>query len=129
MKIPKDLMYTDEHEWVAIDEDIATIGITDFAQSELGDVVFVELPTVGSAVTQMEPFGTIEAVKAVSDLYAPLSGEVVEINEVLADAPETINKDPYGDGWFFRIDPDDAAELDGLMDAEAYAEFCENEEH
>ena len=120
MKVPKDLLYTEEHEWVAVDEGIATIGITDFAQGELGDVVFVEMPQVGATVKQLEAFGTIEAVKAVSDLFAPVSGEVVEINVMLADAPETINKDPYGDGWMIKVKMSDPGELDSLMNPEAY---------
>ncbi len=120
MKVPKDLLYTEEHEWVLVDEGIATIGITDYAQSELGDVVFVEMPSVGTTVKQMEPFGTIEAVKAVSDLFAPVSGEVVEINEMLSNKPETINKDPYGDGWIIKVKLSDAAELENLLSADAY---------
>jgi len=120
MKVPKDLKYTEEHEWVSVDDGIATIGITDYAQGELGDVVFVELPEIGTVVSQMDTFGTIEAVKAVSDLFAPVSGEVVEINVMLADAPETVNKDPYGDGWMMRVKISDTAELDSLMDADAY---------
>lgn len=120
MKIPKDLLYTEEHEWVAIEEDVVTIGITDFAQGELGDVVFVELPEVGSTVNQMEPFGTIEAVKAVSDLYAPVSGEVSEVNALLSDAPETVNKDSYGDGWMIKIKMSDQSELDSLLNPEQY---------
>lgn len=122
MKAPKDLLYTAEHEWIAIDEGIATIGITDYAQGELGDIVFIEMPTVGSTVKQMEPFGTIEAVKAVSDLFAPVSGEVVEVNEFLSDKPETVNKDPYGDGWIIRVKISDPSELEDLMNAEAYKE-------
>lgn len=120
MKIPKDLLYTEEHEWVAVDEGIATIGITDYAQGELGDVVFVEMPQEGTLVNQLEPFGTIEAVKAVSDLFAPVSGEVVEVNVLLADKPETVNKDPYGDGWMMKVRLTDTSELENLMNAEAY---------
>ncbi len=120
MKILKDLLYTEEHEWVSVEEDVATIGITDYAQGELGDVVFVELPAVGAEVKQMESFGTIEAVKAVSDLFAPVSGQVVEINEALADQPELVNKDPYVDGWMIKIKLSDLSELESLLKADAY---------
>jgi glycine cleavage system H protein len=120
MKIPKDLLYTEEHEWVANDDGVATIGITDYAQGELGDVVFVELPAVGTTVKQMESFGTIEAVKAVSDLFAPVSGEVTEINEMLGDQPELVNKDPYGDGWMIKIKLSDPGELESLLKSDAY---------
>jgi len=120
MNIPDDLLYTEEHEWVRVEDNEAVVGITDYAQSELGDVVYVELPEVGSRTKQMEPFGTIEAVKAVSDLYAPLSGKVVEVNEALADNPELVNKDPYGEGWMIRIEMEDPSELDNLLDADSY---------
>ncbi len=120
MRIPKDLKYTAEHEWVSVDQGIATVGVTDYAQGELGDVVFVELPEVGATVKQMESFGTIEAVKAVSDLFAPVSGEVVETNLVLADAPDTVNKDPYGTGWMIRIKMSDPSELDSLLSPDDY---------
>jgi glycine cleavage system H protein len=120
MKIPKDLLYTEEHEWVAMEDGVATIGITDYAQGELGDVVFVELPAVGTAVKQMESFGTIEAVKAVSDLFAPVSGEVTEINEMLTDQPELVNKDPYGDGWMIKIKLSDVSELESLLKSDIY---------
>lgn len=120
MKILKDLLYTEEHEWVSVEEDVATIGITDYAQGELGDVVFVELPAVGAEVKQMESFGTIEAVKAVSDLFAPVSGQVVEINEALADQPELVNKDPYVDGWMIKIKLSDLSDLESLLKADAY---------
>ena len=120
MNVPKDLKYTDEHEWVAVDGDIATIGVTDYAQGELGDLVFVELPEVGDDVTMGESFGTVEAVKAVSDLFAPLSGSVVEVNEMLTDDPEIVNKDPYGDGWMIKIKMSDADELSNLLDPDAY---------
>jgi len=103
MKIPNDLRYTKEHEWVSIDEGVATVGITDYAQSELGDIVFVELPEVGDEVEELESFGTIEAVKTVSELYSPVSGTVVEVNEALEDKPELINEDPYGDGWMIKV--------------------------
>ncbi len=120
MRVPKDLKYTAEHEWVSVDQDIATVGVTDYAQGELGDVVFVELPEVGASVKQMESFGTIEAVKAVSDLFAPVSGEVVETNLVLADAPDTVNKDAYGAGWMIKIKMSDPSELDSLLSADEY---------
>ncbi|HLA39734.1 MAG TPA: glycine cleavage system protein GcvH [Candidatus Glassbacteria bacterium] len=103
MKFPKDLRYTKEHEWISLEENIATIGITDFAQSELGDIVYVELPEVGDPVEALESFGTIEAVKTVSELFSPVSGTVEEVNEALADKPELINQDPYGDGWMIRV--------------------------
>ena len=122
MDVPEGLRYTEEHEWVSVEGDIATIGITDYAQGELGDVVFIELPEAGTQVKHMEPFGTIEAVKAVSDLFAPLSGEVTAANGVLSDAPETINKDPYGQGWMIKIKMSDVSELDSLMNADAYKE-------
>ncbi|MDZ7373371.1 MAG: glycine cleavage system protein GcvH [candidate division KSB1 bacterium] len=120
MNIPDDLLYTEEHEWVRVEDSEAVVGITDFAQSELGDVVYVELPEVGTRTKQMEPFGTIEAVKAVSDLYAPVSGKVIEVNEALADHPELVNKDPYGEGWMIRIEMDNPEELNNLLNAEAY---------
>ncbi|MFH1068205.1 MAG: glycine cleavage system protein GcvH [Candidatus Glassbacteria bacterium] len=103
MKIPKDLHYTKEHEWVSLDDGVATIGITDYAQSELGDIVYVELPEVGEVVEALESFGTIEAVKTVSELFSPVSGTVEEINEALEDKPDLINQDPYGDGWMIRV--------------------------
>ncbi|HHJ52540.1 MAG TPA: glycine cleavage system protein GcvH [Caldithrix abyssi] len=120
MNIPTELRYTSDHEWAKNEGGVAIVGITDYAQSELGDVVFVELPEVGSQVEKGASFGTIEAVKAVADLFSPVSGEVVEVNSLLEDAPETVNKDPYGDGWMVKIKMSDPAEFDGLMDAEAY---------
>ncbi len=125
MNIPEDLKYTKDHEWAKVDSDVVTVGITDYAQGELGDVVFVELPEVGSSVTQDEAFGTIEAVKAVADLYSPVSGEVVEVNEKLVDAPETVNQDPYGEGWMIKIKLNDPSELDKLMDARAYQKLIQ----
>jgi glycine cleavage system H protein len=120
--VPQDLRYTEEHEYVRQSDEpgIVTVGITEYAQDQLGDVVFVELPTVGATFDRMEVFGTIEAVKAVSELFSPLSGEVVEINDALDANPALINTDPYGEGWMVRIRVSDAAELDGLMDADAY---------
>ncbi|HGY57005.1 MAG TPA: glycine cleavage system protein GcvH [Caldithrix abyssi] len=123
MNIPAELKYTKDHEWVKIDGDVATVGITDYAQGELGDVVFVELPAEGDTVEQGGTFGTIEAVKAVADLFSPVSGEVTEVNGALEDAPETVNKDPYGDGWMVKIKISDASQLDELLDAAAYQEL------
>ncbi len=120
MDIPDEFGYTAEHEWVAVEDGMARIGITDYAQSELGDIVFVELPEVGNETTQMEPFGTIEAVKAVSDLFAPVSGKVVEVNTLLEDQPELINTDPYGEGWILKIKLKDESEAQKLLSAEEY---------
>ena len=119
-KVPADLQYTREHEWAKVEGDRARIGITDFAQEQLGDVVFVELPKVGARVTAMQSFGVVESVKAVSDLFAPLSGEVVEVNGELAKKPETVNVDPYGQGWMLVVKYADAKELDTLMSAAEY---------
>ena len=122
--VPEDLRYSKDHEWVSFDKDagVATVGITDYAQGELGDVVFVELPGEGATVTAHTPCGTIEAVKAVAELFAPVSGEVVEVNAVLEDHPEILNSDPYGEGWMIRIRMSDPEELEALMDDAAYAE-------
>lgn len=120
MNFPKDLKYTSSHEWVRIEGDIATIGISDFAQGELGDIVFVEMPAIGSKVEMAKPFGTVEAVKAVSDLNAPLSGEVAETNGELEGTPDLVNKDAYGKGWMVKIKLSDASQAAKLMDAEAY---------
>jgi glycine cleavage system H protein len=120
MNIPKDLKYTEDHEWIRVEGEDAYIGITDYAQGELGDVVYVDLPAEGDFFAKSDVFGTIEAVKAASDLYCPISGEVVEINEAVADAPETINKDPYGSGWMIKIKISDTSELDDLLDASGY---------
>lgn len=117
---PSDLKYTKEHEWARLEGDVATVGITDFAQEQLSDVVFVELPEVGRAVQQMEAFGTVEAVKTVSDLFAPVSGEIVAVNEGLRDDPGVMNRSPYGDGWIVQIRLSNPAELDRLLDADAY---------
>ncbi len=119
-KVPVDLKYTREHEWAKVEGDRARIGITDFAQEQLGDVVFVELPKVGARVTAMQSFGVVESVKAVSDLFAPLSGEVVEVNGELAKKPEVMNADPYGQGWMIVVRYADAKELDTLMSAAEY---------
>lgn len=123
MDVREDLLYTKEHEWVAIENNIATVGITDYAQSELGDIVFVELPEVGNEVRMMEAFGTIEAVKAVNDLYSPVSGEVIEINSSLDDEPEQINADPYEKGWMIKIKMSDESELDSLLSAGEYKDL------
>ncbi len=120
MHIPEDLRYTEDHEWARIDGDIATIGITDFAQSELGDIVYVELPELGTTTEKSQSFGTIEAVKAVSDLFAPLTGEVVEVNSNISDSPEIINKDPYGEGWFIKIKLSDPNEINTLLEKTQY---------
>lgn len=125
MKIPDNLKYTKEHEWLKADGDTVTVGITDYAQGELGDVVFVELPAEGTEVKAMDTFGTIEAVKAVSDLYAPVSGKIVEKNKTLDDDPMTVNRDPYGDGWMVRIEISDKSELDNLLSAEDYKKQVE----
>jgi glycine cleavage system H protein len=121
MAYPDDLRYSREHEWVRTEDGTAVIGITSFAADELGDIVFVELPEVGSTLTQFGTFGVVESVKAVSDLYAPIGGEVVEVNETLRDAPELLNSDPFGEGWIAKLAPSDPGEIDALMDAEAYA--------
>jgi glycine cleavage system H protein len=118
--IPADLRYTKEHEWVRVDGDVATIGITQHAADQLGDIVFVELPAVGRALEQFATFGVVESVKAVSDLFAPVGGEVVEANGALAAAPEVVNTDPYGAGWMLRIRLADAAQVQALLDAAAY---------
>ena len=123
MPSPSELKYTKEHEWVRLDGDVGTVGITDYAQDQLGDIVFVELPAAGNAVKQMEKFGEIESVKAVSELYSPVTGEVVEANGALASSPERMNDDPYGDGWMLRIRLSDPGEIDKLLAAQDYDEF------
>ena len=125
MNIPANLKYSKDHEWVRVEGDVAFVGITDFAQSQLGDIVFVDVDTVGETIGQDEVFGSIEAVKTVSDAMLPIGGEILEFNESLADAPDTVNKDPYGDGWMVKIKIADMAELDTLMSAEAYAEIAQ----
>lgn len=126
---PDDYRYTTEHEWVRVEEDIAVLGVTDFAQKELGEVVFVELPQVGHVYDAGDEIGTIESVKAVAEIFTPLAGEVIEINEALADDPELINEDPHVDGWLIKIRYSASSELDSLMDAEAYAEFVQQGKH
>ena len=127
MNVPPDLLYTKEHEWVLVENDTATVGITDYAQEELGDVVYVELPEEGASFEVEESFGSVESVKAVSEIYMPLSGKVKEINPDLADAPEVINEDPYGDGWMIRITVTDPGQLEDLMSAEDYATYLKEE--
>src|SRR5690349_12755212 len=117
---PANLRYTKDHEWVKVDGDVATIGVTDFAANQLGDVVFVDLPAVGKAVEQFATFGVVESVKAVSDLYAPVSGEVVEVNADLGSKPELVNSDPFGEGWMIRVKVGDAGQIGGLLDAAGY---------
>lgn len=123
MKVPADLKYTKEHEWLRREGNVAVVGITDHAQDALGDVVFVELPKAGATVKARGTFGTVESVKAVSDLYAPVSGKVAEVNTALADAPDIVNKDPYGEAWMIRIEMADPKEADGLMSAADYEKF------
>ncbi|MBN2806515.1 MAG: glycine cleavage system protein GcvH [Prolixibacteraceae bacterium] len=123
MKLPENLQYTKEHEWVKVDGDVAVVGITEYAQGELGDIVFVEIETVGESLDKEETFGTVEAVKTVSDLFMPVSGEILEKNEALDDAPETINKDPYGAGWMIKVKMNNPAELDELLSAAEYSDL------
>ena len=127
---PNELKYAKSHEWARLEEDgTVTVGITDFAQQQLGDVVYVELPEIDVALEAGDEAGVVESVKAASDIDAPIGGTVIAVNSVLEDAPETVNEDPYGAGWFYRIDPNDVADLDDLLDAEAYNDVCESEEH
>jgi len=123
MNIPAELKYTKDHEWVKIEGDIATVGITEFAQSELGDIVYVEIETVGETISQEEVFGSIEAVKTVSDLFMPLSGEILEFNEALDGNPELVNSDPYGEGWMVKVKISNPSEIDSLLSNEAYQEL------
>lgn len=125
MKIIDDIRYAESHEWVSLDGEIATVGITDYAQHALGDIVYVDMPEVGDEVTAGEEFGAVESVKAASDLYSPVSGEVVEINEALEDEPGLINQDAFAN-WIMKVKVSDPSELDGLLDAEAYAKICED---
>ena len=127
MKAPDELLYSQEHEWVLREDDIATIGITDYAQAELGDVVFVELPEVGVTFSATDPFGTVESVKAVSEIYMPVSGEIVEINQALVDSPQKVNDDPYGEGWIIRTRLEDPTELKGMMSSRDYTQYVEDE--
>ena len=120
MNIPSELKYTKDHEWIKVDGDVVTIGITDFAQSELGDIVYVEVETLDETLEAEEVFGTVEAVKTVSDLFLPVSGEIIAFNEALEDEPEKVNTDPYGDGWMIKVKCSDVAQIDGLMSADDY---------
>lgn len=128
MQIPEDLRYAENHEWARLEDDGSVrVGITDYAQDQLGDIVFVDLPDEGATLSAGESFGEVESTKSVSDVYAPVSGTVGAVNTQLEETPEDINRDPYGDGWFIVIDPDDTGQLDDLMDAAAYAEHSEDE--
>ncbi len=129
MPRPEDCLFTKDHEWVAREGEIAIIGITDFAQKELGDIVYVDMGDAGRAISAGDEVGTIESVKAVAEVYAPLSGELTEINEALADAPETVNSDPEGEGWLFKMSLGDEGQLGELMNHEAYQKFLEEEGH
>ena len=127
--IPAELKYAATHEWARLEEDgTVTVGISDHAQSALGDVVYIEAPEVGLTISAQEEAGVVESVKAASDIYAPIGGTVCAVNDALTDAPETVNQDPYGDGWFFKLTPNDSADLDELLDAEGYAEVCDTED-
>lgn len=123
MSIPAELKYTKDHEWVRLEGNVATVGITQFAQGELGDIVYVEVETIDETLAKDEVFGTVEAVKTVSDLFLPLSGEIIAFNEALEDAPETVNSDPYGEGWMIKIEMNTPEEVEGLLDAAAYGEL------
>lgn len=129
MNVPTNLKYAKSDEWISVDGDSGTIGISDFAQNSLSDIVYVELPDVGASIAQGENFGSIESVKAASDLYMPVSGEIIEVNEGLADTPELVNSDPYGKAWLIKIKIKDPGELSKLMDAEAYTKYCAEREH
>ena len=125
---PESYRYTKDHEWVSLEKDVATMGITDYAQDELGDIVYVELPELGFELTANDTFGVIESVKAVSDLFAPMSGEVIEINESLEEEPELVNEDPHGDGWMIKVKITDITEFDSLMTSEEYEEYIAEEQ-
>lgn len=127
MEFPEGLKYSKEHEWVLVENRIATVGITEYAQQELGDIVYVELPEAGEKIVKDDPFGAVESVKAVSDVYAPVSGTVLEVNDALPDSPETINEDPYGDGWMIKVEMTDMDDLKDLMSADEYAEYVEQQ--
>ena len=127
MHIPNDLRYSNEHEWVRVEDDVAAVGITDYAQDQLGDVVYLDLPAIGGSVVQNEKLGEIESVKAVSDLFAPVSGEVVELNQEAIDTPELVNGEPYGRGWLLKVRLSDAGELDNLLSPKAYEELVTQE--
>lgn len=123
MNIPAELRYTKEHEWVLLEDGVAIIGVTDFAQAELGDIVFVEMPTIGAQLATMDAFGNVESVKSVSDLYSPIAGTVSDINIRLADNPELVNSDPYGEGWLIRLEPKDVGEIEQLLTADEYSDY------
>lgn len=125
--VPNGLFYTKEHEWVLVEDNIATVGITDFAQESLGDVTYIQLPKEGESVNKNDPFGIVESVKAVSDLYSPVTGRIVEINQPLLDAPELVNQDPYSDGWMVKVELKDSSETQELMEASAYKEYIEEQ--
>lgn len=127
MEFPEDLKYSKEHEWVLVEDNVATVGITEFAQDQLGDIVFVELPAVGDKVSKEDAFGVIESVKAVSDIYAPVSGKVLEVNDDLPENPEMVNEDAYGDGWMIKVEMNDPEELQDLMSAAEYEEYVAEE--
>ena len=128
MEFPEEFLYTEDHEWVLVEDDIVTVGISDFAQDALGDIVFVELPEVGYQVESGKTFGVVESVKAVSDIYSPITGEVVEVNDELPDTPELVNTSPYEGAWMIKVKLDNPAELDELLDAEAYQSFIEEQD-
>lgn len=123
MNFPTNVKYTNEHEWIRLEGEEAYVGITDYAQTQLGDIVFVDIPTEGETLEKGETFGSIEVVKTVSDLFLPIGGEIIEVNPALEDSPELVNNDPYGEGWIVRIKPTDVSEMDGLLDAEAYRQL------
>ena len=127
-EIPDDVRYAPSHEWARIDDEVVTVGISDFAQQSLGDVVYVELPQVGDEVSAGTEACVVESVKAAADVYSPVSGTVVAVNETLEESPEMVNQDPYGDGWFFKVEPTDVEELDDLLDADGYEQHCESED-
>ena len=125
MNLPSELKYTKDHEWIKIENNVATVGVTDFAQGELGDIVYVDVDTLDDTVEEGEVFGSVEAVKTVSDLFMPLSGEVIEFNEELEDEPELVNSDPYGKGWMIKIEISDSSQIENLLDAEAYKKLIQ----
>ena len=127
MEFPEELKYSKEHEWVLVEGHVATVGITEYAQQELGEIVYVELPEVGEKIVKDDPFGAVESVKAVSDIYAPVSGTVLEVNDTLPESPETINEDAYGDGWIIKVEMTDMDDLKDLMSADEYAEYVEQQ--
>ncbi len=129
MKVLPELKYTKTHEWVKLDGDVATVGITDFAQKQLGDMAFIDVDSEGETLDAGEVFGTVEAVKAVSDVFLPIAGEILELNEELGDAPELVNSDPYGKGWLVKVKVSDVSDLDNLLDVDAYKSLIENEAH